>query len=342
MPLPFEGVVRALARGERAPCYLLAGPDGLQQRAVLDALAPVAGMLGPSVLDGAEVSAADVVGALRSPTLGGGRLVIVEAPPWVVATPEGGRGKGGAETELLTYLDAPAPGAVLVLRSAQAPDRRRRLVRRVREVGVVLDTVPPKDGGDWLRRQARAAGLQLPADLLSRVVQRLEGETCERIAVEVRKLAQYGEGLDVGALDRLLPPPLEEHIYTLVDACLAGDAPRVFGTADALLAQGEAVPRLLFSLAAQLRTIAQVAGDPEAAGQGGLHPFVLRKAADQARRLNPAAWAQASRAVWEAEFAWKTGRWTEATALDNALAGVLAAARGLAGTAAPPREPLGW
>ncbi len=342
MPLPFELVLTAIARGDRAPCYLLAGPDGLQQRAILDGLRPDAGVLGPTVLDGTAVSAADVVGRLRSPTLGGGRLVVVDDPPWVVAGAEGGRAKGGPEAELLSYLDQPAPGALLVLRTAQPADRRRRLVRRVAEVGVFVEAVPPKDGGDWLRRQARIVGLRLPGRLVGIVTRRLDGETCARIDSELRKLAAYGPGLEDEALERLLPPPLEERIYTLVDAGLDGDGPRVFATAAALLEQGEPVPRLLFSLAAQLRTIAQVAGDPEAARQSGLAPFQLRKAADQARHLTPDAWARASRAVWEAELAWKTGRWTEATALDNALAGVLSAARGLAGTASAPREPLGW
>jgi DNA polymerase III delta subunit len=170
----------------------------------------------------------------------------------------------------------------------------------------------------------------------------LDGETCERIDGELRKLAAHGGALDADMLDRLLPPPLDERIYTLVDACLAGDGERVFASAAALLEQGQPAPKLLFSLAAQLRTIAQVAGDPQAARQLGLNPYVLRKAAEQARHMSPEAWAHASRAVWEAEFAWKTGRWLENTALDNALAGVLAAARGVAGTAPPAGEPLGW
>lgn len=342
MPLPFELVVTAIARGERVPYYLLAGPDGLQQRAILDGLRPDAGVLGPTVLDGAVVSAAEVVGCLRSPTLGGGRLVVVDEPPWVGAGGEGGRGKGGPEAEVLSYLDHPVSGAVLVLRTAQVADRRRRLVRRATEVGIFVETVPPRDGGDWLRRQVRIVGLKLPAQLLAVVTRRLEGETCARIDTELRKLAAYGPGLDADGLERLLPPSLEERIYTLVDACLDGDARRVFATAATLLEQGEPVPRLLFSLAAQLRTIAQVAGDPDAARQSGLAPFILRKAAEQARHLTPDAWARASRAVWEAELAWKTGRWTDRTALDNALAGVLSAGRGLAGTASAAREPLRW
>ncbi len=344
MPLPFERVVETIRHGEPAACYLLSGPDGFQRRAVLDALGPLAGALGPTVLDGADVTAAAVVGALRSPALGGGRLVVVRDAPWVVAGGAEGKAvaKAAPNTPLLEYLDRPVPGAVLVLCTSQPADRRRRLVRRTVETGVHLEAVAPRDGGQWLRQRAAHLGLKLDRDTQQTVQGRLEGATCERIDQELRKLASYGPGLDRDVLERLLPPNVEERIYTLVDACLAGDGQRVTALAQTLLAQGEPVALLLFSLAAQLRTIAQVAGNPGRAGELGLPPFVLRKAADQARRLTPAAWASASRAVWEAELAWKSGRWTEPAALDNALIGVLAAARGAAGTPPATSEPLRW
>ena len=336
MPLPFEGLVEAVGRGQVKACYLLAGPDGLQQRAVLRALGPLAGPIGPTVLQGPACTPADVVGALESPSLGGGRVVVVEDCPWVVApSTEGGRAKG-EEQPLVAWLQRPAVGAVLVLRSNVPADRRRKLVRAVEEVGAHLATVAPRDQGEWLRRQGAAVGLQLGRGLWAVLSARLDGETCERMATEVAKLQAYGPGLDEHALDALVPPTVQERTYDLVDACIQGDGRRVLDLAEALVQQGEPVPKLLFTLGAQLRTLAEVAGRcrdgsrPEShASALGIHPFVAKKALSQAERLGVSAWARACRAVWTAELAWKSGQWQERTALDQAVLGVLEAARGL-------------
>ncbi len=342
MPLPFEVLARDVQAGRVAPAYILAGPDGFQQSEVLAALRATVAEFGHERLDGSLVAPKDVVGALRSVSLVPGRLVVVDDAPWIVASKRGEAGEGRAEGKagavpeqaLLDYLDQPARGAALVLRAAALPDKRRRLVKRVVERGVVLECVPPRDNGPWLRERCRALGLRLTPEVFALVASRLHGADCGRMNAELRKLAACGAEIPPDVLEALLPPGQEERIYELVDAAVAGRAAEACALAAALRAQGEPVPRLLYSLGMHLRALVQVSAAcrggmrPETVAPGlGLHPFVARKAWDQARRLDDATVAAALEAVWEAEFGFKTGRLEEGMALDLALLRVVLAVR---------------
>lgn len=345
MPLPYETVALAVRRGQVAPVYLITGPDGLQHAEILAALRERVHELAVQRVEGSAVTPADVVGLLRTPSFVPGRLVIVDDPPWVLpargsttdaddgAETASTKGKAPPEKALMDYLDAPAAGAVLVLATRGEADKRRRLTKHAAERGVLLEAVPPRDPTPWLRDRAAEVGLSLRPQALEALSARLGGATCERMDQELRKLADYGPGLDAKMLDLLVPPDHEERLYDLVDAVLAGQAARALQLASALRQQGEPVPRVLYALGSQLRSMVLVAdacrggARPEAvAGRLGLHPFVARKALDQSRRLHPEAVAQASEAVWRAEFDLKTGRLDESGALNAAVIGILGAA----------------
>lgn len=343
MDLPFEALAAAIRAGRTAPVYILAGPDGLQQRVVLAALRERVSELGYQVFDGAACSARAVVGALRTPALTAGRVVVVTDARWV--SPPRGRGAdeedstaeeggaGGDEGPLLAYLDRPSPGAILVLRSLLPPDRRRRLVKRVAEVGEVLLAEPPRDPRPWLDRQAQALGLALPPGLWERLRSRLQGLTCERMLAELEKLAVYGPGLDAAALDALVPPREEETVFSLVEAAIAGDGGRALALAAMLQARGEPVPLLLFLLTRQLRSIvllrtllAEGEPLPGAAARLGVSPFVARRLADQGSRWSAAALVRCWQVLWEAEHGLKSGRLEPGAALQHAVLGLVVSA----------------
>ena len=352
MALPFEEVCAAIRSRGPAAVYVLAGADGWQHRAVLSALRERVPEIGHVQMQGGRVSAGDIVAALRTVGLLPGRLVVVDDPPWILASRRSAAAEGadageeeasdepadGADADerpLLRYIDAPSPGAVLVLRTTGTVDRRRRLARHAAERGVQVLAEAPRDGTPWLRARCGDRGLALPPALFEAVAARLHGATCERMANEVEKLLAYG-GVDAEALDRLLPPGREERVFDLLDAAVAPGGPAL-ALAAALLEQGEPVQLLLFLLAKQLRTIIQVAAacaggaHPEAvAPRLGLHPFVARKALDQSRRIAADALAEAHAAVWRAELDMKTGRRFPPDALDAALLGMLRAFRGAA------------
>ena len=342
--MPYESVVQAIGRGQRAPVYLLAGEDHWQQQAVLDALRAGVPEIGWHTVDGATVTPDDVVAALVTRGFVPGRLVVVRDAPWVIAPrraaadeapesaekPGGEKGRAVPEQVLLSYLDQPADRAVLVLCTPAEADRRRRLTRKVATVGVLLPTVAPRDNTAWLRDRCRSLHLNLPPTLASLLGARLAGATCGRMDAELRKLAAYGPGLNAAALDALVPAEGEERLYGLMDAVLAGQAGQALTLARQLLGQGEPVARILYAVGAQLRTIVAVGdackrgGRVEAvAGELGLHPYVARKALEQSRRLDAHRLLAAAVPVWEAERDWKSGLLEETAAVDHALLGVL-------------------
>ncbi len=346
LPLPYESVVQAIGRGQRAPVYLLAGEDHWQQRVVLDALRAGVPEIGQHTMDGAVATPDDVVAALVTRGFVPGRLVVVRDAPWVAAPrrgatdeaaadqdkTQGAKGRATPEQALITYLDHPVDQATLVLCSPSDADRRRRLTRKVVAAGVALATVAPREPAAWLRDRCRALQLNLPPQLAARLGERLAGATCGRMDAELRKLAAYGPGLDGAALDALVPAEVEERLYGLMDAVLAGQVGPALAIARQLLGQGEPAARVLYAVGSQLRTIVAVGeacrrgGRVEAvAGELGLHPFVARKALEQSRRLDAERLLAAAVPVWEAERGWKSGMLEEAAAVDHALLGVLEA-----------------
>lgn len=349
MPLPYETVALAVRRGQVAPVYLVAGPDGLQHAEVLAALRDRVHELGVQRVDGTVLTPPDIVGLMRTPSFVPGRLVIVQDPPWVLparggaadpesaAEPAATKSKDPPEKALLDYLDHPVAGAVLVLAARAEADKRRRLTKRAADRGVFLEAVPPRDPAPWLREAAERLGLRLASPILETLSTRLQDATCERMDQELRKLLAYGDVPDRAALDLLVPPGQDERLYDLVDAVVGGQAGRALRLASALRLQGEPVPKVLYALGNQLRILVLVADAcrggvrPESvAGTLGVHPFVARKALDQSRRFRPESVADALEAVWRAEFGLKSGKLGDAAALDAAVIGILRAAGRLA------------
>lgn len=359
MSLAYERLAAEAAAGRWRPVYLLAGPDGLQQRAVVDALraALVPDELREAVeadLDGTGVQPADVVGAALTPSFIGRRLVLVHDAPWFAAA----RGKGGAEAgdeeeapargagkkgkadplaPLMDYLDHPPPDTVVVFRSQAPADGRRRIVKRLGQVGAVLAAMPPPvdELPRWCTARATALhGVRLHPAAATALVARVPA-SLDLLDQELGKLAAYiGVGGEVGAEDvqALVAPSREESVFLLMDAVGEGRAHDAFTLLSQLRLQGEEPLGLMALLARHVRLLAQ-AGDVLAAGGGpdrlvaaaGLPPFVARRLLAQARRFGEADVEAALEALWESEWAIKSGRLDDQSALTGVVARLLGA-----------------
>jgi DNA polymerase-3 subunit delta len=315
--MEFERVAAAIEAGGAAPAYVLHGPERLPQRLVLTALRRRLGLaeLGEVTFDGARTSGAEIAAALAAPSLFGGRLVLVEEWPLDPVEP------------LLAYLDHPAPDAALVVRCA-ALDRRRRLCKRLLEVGVAVDCRPPRpaEAVAWLRRRGLSPRV---ADLLAARVP----PSFDLLDRELEKLSAYGAA-DEAAVVALVPPAREERVFDLLDAVAERRAERAAELAARLLDQGEEPLGLLALLAHQVRLVLRAGalarrGLPpgEIAGRTGAHPFAVRRALEQARRFGPDELAAGLEAIWAAEWSVKAGRRDEAAALELALLSLVRAVR---------------
>ncbi len=366
--------------------YLLAGPDGFQHRAVVDALRAAFVPEGlreaaEADLDGPALQPADVVGVALTPSFVGRRLVIVHDAPWFAAprgraaraeaagegdcevegedageggepeaagTPEtaapaGRRGRAMKATKsdplgpLIAYLDNPPPDTVVVFRSQQPADSRRKIVKRLAEVGAVLAAAAPagEELAPWCVARAGAHGVRLQPAAAAALCARVPA-SLDLLDQELAKLAAYvGDGGSIGtdAVQALVAPSREESVFALMDAVAEGRGRDAFGLLRQMLYQGEAPLGIMALLARQVRLLVlgrdtlDAGGGPDrlAAAAGGLHPYVARRMLGQARAFAEPDLEAALEAVWEAEWAVKSGRLDEESALLDVVARLLAA-----------------
>ena len=144
---------------------------------------------------------------------------------------------------------------------------------------------------------------------------------------ELDKLAQYAQGRAITAddVELLTTAAREEDVFALVDEAVAGRTPAALVLLRRMLDRGSDTPvRIQGLIARQLRNLVRAAalleeGAPrETIGEatGVTHPFPLGKLVDQASALGLAAAEDGLRAVEASDHAVKTGRFSDALALE--------------------------
>jgi DNA polymerase III delta subunit len=215
-----------------------------------------------------------------------------------------------------------AGGEVLSFEAPRERDLPKQLVSEARELGFELDP--------------RAARL---------LVERL-GPRPLRLRTELERLALWaGEGgqVDVEDLQAMVADTSEEAIWTLADAVVAGDEAATMRLAERLVAQGEALPRIVYSLAPRLRQALRAAseleaGKPAAEVAKGLsmHPYAAKMLVSKVKGRTPEDLDASIRALADLEL-WSRGGsdYPERTAFTLSL-------RRAVGLAPDETEPLAW
>src|SRR5262249_9337064 len=96
---------------------------------------------------------------------------------------------------------------------------------------------------------AAEVGFELEPDAARLPVERL-GPRPVRVRTEIERLALWaGDGGSVGVsdLDAMITDTSEEAIWSLADAVVSGDEAETMRVAEVLVAQGEALPRIIYS-----------------------------------------------------------------------------------------------
>jgi DNA polymerase-3 subunit delta len=217
---------------------------------------------------------------------------------------------------LVTYLergDSPTVGIFV----ARDLDRRRRLFLTFKRVGQVIEARPlsPREVPAWVAGRLRAQGKR-PAVGAPEALVALAGTNLRDLDHEVAKVAAYvGDRsvvtrADVEAIASRLG---EASIFRLVDALGAGEAPAALRALHDILTTHEPL-QVLFMVARQFRLIlrahtlgAHRAADAHLAERLGLHPFVARKIAQQARGVRAEQFPGIFAALEATDRAIKTG-----------------------------------
>jgi DNA polymerase III subunit delta len=138
-------------------------------------------------------------------------------------------------------------------------------------------------------------------------------------------------------LEEIIADTSEEAIWSLADALVEGDEAEVAAISERLVSQGEALPRVIYSLAPRLRQALRAsreleAGRPpkEVAGDLSMHPYAARMLVSKVKGRSPEDLDAAIRAIADLEL-WSRGGsdYSERVALTVALRRALEPARGI-------------
>jgi DNA polymerase III subunit delta len=220
--------------------------------------------------------------------------------------------------ELARYLEAPDPGAPLVL-VAVVGDRAKApaaLVKLVKGVGTVTEVkIQRKELPGWLLKRATAKGLDLAPDGAAALVDTLgEDPGALERALEQLATAFSGERITREIVARQFRGLGEQHVWDLCDRAFSRDLPGAMRSLRTLLEAGEAGLMLLGAITSRLRDLIRVASLPErlapadAARQAGLRfDWQVRRYRQQAKRFSAEDLAGLHERIAWADRALKSG-----------------------------------
>jgi DNA polymerase-3 subunit delta len=289
-----------------SPVSLLWGEDEfLLREAALELL----GDLQPVEVDGGLWQGGETAD-LATPSLFGERRALLVSD--AKALPDEG------VRELARYLEAPDPGAPLVL-VAVVGDRAKApaaLVKLVKGVGTVTEIkIQRKELPGWLLKRATAKGLDLAPDGAAALVDTLgEDPGALERALEQLATAFSGERVTREIVARQFRGLGEQHVWDLCDRAFSRDLPGAMRSLRTLLEAGEAGLMLLGAITSRLRDLIRVASLPErlapadAARQAGLRfDWQVRRYRQQAERFSAQDLAGLHERIAWADRALKSG-----------------------------------
>jgi DNA polymerase-3 subunit delta len=289
-----------------SPVSLLWGEDEfLLREAALELL----GDLQPVEVDGGLWQGGETAD-LATPSLFGERRALLVSN--ARALPDDG------VRELARYLEAPDPGAPLVL-VAVVGDRAKApaaLVKLVKGVGTVTEVkIQRKELPRWLLKRATAKGLDLAPDGAAALVDTLgEDPGALERALEQLATAFSGERITREIVARQFRGLGEQHVWDLCDRAFSRDLPGAMRSLRTLLEAGEAGLMLLGAITSRLRDLIRVASLPErlapadAARQAGLRfDWQVRRYRQQAKRFSAEDLAGLHERIAWADRALKSG-----------------------------------
>jgi DNA polymerase-3 subunit delta len=294
------------SNAKSSPVFLLWGEDEfLLRESALELL----GDLQPVEVDGGLWQGGETAD-LATPSLFGERRALLVSN--ARALPDEG------VRELARYLEAPDPGAPLVL-VAVVGDRAKApaaLVKLVKGVGTVTEVkILRKELPGWLLKRATAKGLDLAPDGAAALVDTLgEDPGALERALEQLATAFSGERITREIVARQFRGLGEQHVWDLCDRAFSRDLPGAMRSLRTLLEAGEAGLMLLGAITSRLRDLIRVASLPErlapadAARQAGLRfDWQVRRYRQQAKRFSAEDLAGLHERIAWADRALKSG-----------------------------------
>jgi DNA polymerase III delta subunit len=318
MPIGVSGTVERGHYDRRVPpdlkpAYLIVGGDGPKIARALERLRARVGEDNVELLSAREAAGTDAVAACNAMGLfagGGGRLVLVgDVDAW----------KAGDVKTVASYLEAPAPEAVLALTGDVKRDSA--LGKAVAKRGEVLVyDVSAKALPRWVAEQFARLDARVESDACTTLIE-LVGDDPDELAAEIDKLAVWAAGETIGPRDvlDLVAGRAETSIFALTDAWGRRDVAAALGASEELLTRSDRPRRdellrlagLLSNHVARVRRCQSLAEGGVrarvAAARLKMHPFVTQKAFAQAANFSVDELRQATVELAALDLALKGG-----------------------------------
>ena len=330
--------------------YILHGEDEFGRSEELDKLRaklaagdPAMASLNTSVFDGGRVTLSELRHACDTiPFMTDRRLVIVHGLLSRLAAGRGSKGSNTAEEdepawkrafvkELAAYLPALPATTRLVFVEGEALPASHPILKLAKAEGekqqafVRLFPLPrDRDLVGWIRQRVREKGGQISPEA-SNLLATLVGPNPRLLDQELDKLLLYTgqEAIKISDVHTLVSQAREASIFDLMDSIGHRRVQDALQLLHRLLDAGEAPLYVLAMLARQVRILIQVSelrsrdlSEAEIATQLGLHPYVVKKALEQAHNFRMADLEAAHQKLVATDLALKTGRAEEELALD--------------------------
>jgi len=185
--------------------------------------------------------------------------------------PSGKPGKDGGAA-LAEYAARPPEDTLLLITSGKVDKRSQsaKWYRALDKVGATMQVWPVEapEMPRWLEQRLRARGLQPDREAVRMIAERVEGNLLAA-AQEVDKLVLLnGSGpLSAEQVEAAVADSARFDVFGLVDAALAGDAPRASRMLHGLRGEGVEPILVLWALTRELRSLADMAAQIES-GKG--------------------------------------------------------------------------
>ncbi len=254
-------------------------------------------------------------------------------------------GKADAERAVEALGQIPPETTLALVAHGKAPAGLAKAVEKAGGEVLSFDVPRERELPKQLVADARELGFDLEPAAARLLVERL-GPRPLRLRTELERLALWaGEGGQVGVqdLEAMVADTSEEAIWTLADAVVAGDEAETLRVAEVLVAQGEALPRIVYSLAPRLRQALRAAAELEAGKPAGevakglsMHPYAAKMLVSKVKGRTPEDLDASIRALADLEL-WSRGGsdYAEGVAFTLSL-------RRAIGLVPDDTEPLSW
>jgi DNA polymerase-3 subunit delta len=276
------------------PVYLFSGGNRPRIDEALSRLRDRFGAGAVERLTAAEAGGAEVAAVCNTSGLftGAGRAVIVEGVE---------RWKAADVKAVVSYLDSPAPGTVLVLVAGQLK-RDAPLAKAVASRGQVLSyDLARKELPGWVVSRLGERGVVIGREAARAVVE-LVGDDLRELSGEIDKLASWAGGDEIDRADvaLLVPPRGEVAPFELMEAWGRRDRKGVLAAYELFLERASdprasvqaRVAAMLAGHVGKVRACQELSSEGvrprEAAARLGMHPYAAERAFAHARNYSEA------------------------------------------------------